>query len=57
MEWEVIEDRQHPGNWRFEAINREGDVEVYVTVFSGPCAEERAREYAAWKMGAERAAA
>jgi hypothetical protein len=57
MEWEVIEDRQHSGHWRVEAINRDGDGEVYVTVFSGPRSEERAREYASWKMGMGRAAA
>ena len=34
MDWEVIEDRNHPGDWRVEAINHEGDGEVYVTIES-----------------------
>jgi hypothetical protein len=33
--------------WRVEAITEEG--QVLVTLFSGPDAERRAREYAAWK--------
>jgi hypothetical protein len=46
MEYEVLEDQFFPGDWRVEAIGQEG--EVYVTNFSGPKAEQRAREYAAW---------
>lgn len=49
MDWEVIEDRQHPGDWRVEGINYKDDGEVYVTIFSGPDARERAEEYAVWK--------
>jgi len=56
MEWEVLEDRQYPGHWRVEAINHEGDGEVYVAVFSGPEAEQRAKEYAAWQAEVARAA-
>lgn len=56
MDWEVIEDRQHPGDWRVEAINHDGDGETYVTIFSGPSAQTRAEEYAAWKMEMARAA-
>ena len=56
MDWEVIEDRQHPGHWRVEAINHEGDGEVYVAIFSGPGARERAEEYAAWKVEMAKAA-
>ncbi len=56
MDWELIEDRHHPGDWRVEATNHEGDGEVYVTIFSGPSARERAEEYAAWKQGRMKAA-
>lgn len=56
MDWEIIEDRQHPGDWRVEAIDRNGDGVIYVAIFSGPHARERAEEYAAWKAGAVRAA-
>jgi hypothetical protein len=38
------------GEWVVEAINEEGDGEIYVTAFSGPQAKERAAEYAAWKQ-------
>lgn len=37
------------GEWVVEAINEEGDGEIYVTAFSGPEARQRADEYVAWK--------
>ena len=37
------------GEWVVEAINEEGDGEIYVTAFSGPDAKKRADEYVAWK--------
>ncbi len=49
MKYETVEDRQSPGDWRAEAVNDEGDGEVYVAIFTGPDAKERAQEYAAWK--------
>lgn len=49
MEYDVAPDRVYPGDWRVEAIDRDGDGEAYVTIFSGPQSEQRAREYAAWK--------
>ena len=48
MTYEVAESKNCAGEWRVEAINPEG--EVYVTLFSGPIAKERAKEYAAWKV-------
>lgn len=36
-----------------EAVNSDGDGGVDVTIFSGPSAEHRAREYARWKYGAQ----
>lgn len=50
MLYEVVKSKHCPGEWRVEAINPEGDGEVYVTLFSGPMAKERAKEYAAWKV-------
>lgn len=52
MNYEVVKDRTMLDTWRVEAINEQGDGEVYVTIFSGPDAEERAHEYADWKNGA-----
>lgn len=39
-----------PGVWRIEGIDYESDGEIYSVVFSGPNAEERAREYLSWKQ-------
>jgi hypothetical protein len=49
MEWECIEDRHHPGDWRVEAIDHDNEGQIYVAIFSGPEAQERAEEYAALK--------
>ena len=49
MKYEVLQDKKFPQDWRVEAIDFEGDGDCYVTVFGGPKAEQRAREYAAWK--------
>jgi hypothetical protein len=47
MHYEVVESRQYPGHWHAEAIDQDGAV--FVVVFSGPHAEQRAHEYANWK--------
>ncbi len=47
MHYEVVESKQYSGHWHVEAID--GDGRVFVVVFSGPSAEERAHEYASWK--------
>jgi hypothetical protein len=49
MDWECIEDKQNRGDWRVEAIDHENEGQVYVAIFSGPDARERAQEYAALK--------
>ena len=46
LNWEVIESRDLPGEWRAEAIGPEG--ECYLVRFFGPDAEVRARDYAQW---------
>jgi hypothetical protein len=43
MNWECVEDKVYPGEWRVEGIDDDGDI--YVTVFSGPRARERAEDY------------
>ena len=47
LRYEIAESRGYPGEWRAEAIG--SDREVYVVIFSGPDAKERAAEYAEWK--------
>jgi hypothetical protein len=51
MHYELVQDRSVLDTWRVEAVNDEGDGEVYVATFSGPNARERAEEYAHWKNG------
>ncbi len=53
MEWISIEDKKTPGDWRVEAIDHEHEGAVYVTIFSGPDAKERAKEYAGIKNAQE----
>jgi hypothetical protein len=55
LPYETIEDKLQPGDFRVEAINSEGDGEIYTAIFVGPDAEKRAKEYAAWKNGSQRA--
>jgi len=49
MKYEVFEDKVTPGLWCVEAIDYEGEGEVYVVIFSGPKSREMAEEYHAWK--------
>jgi hypothetical protein len=49
LHYEVVEDRLQPGDYRAEAINTEGDGEVFTAIFTGPDARIRAEEYAGWK--------
>jgi hypothetical protein len=51
MVYRVIRSANVPdeSEWRVEAINYDGDGEVYLAIFSGPSARERAEEYAAFK--------
>ena len=54
-QWEVLEDRNAPGDWRVERIAHGDDGTVDVVIFSGPRAETLAREYFAWKERERRA--
>ena len=49
MKWTVAADREFPNDWRVEAIE-EDSGDIFVAVFSGPDAEERAREYSVWQQ-------
>lgn len=47
--YEVVKSKQSPDRWHVEFIDHANEGECYVTVFTGPDAEERAREYARLK--------
>lgn len=49
MTHEVIQSNRDPGEWRVEAIDYESDGQIYVAIFTGPDARQRAHEYAEWK--------
>lgn len=49
MFWETVEHKNYPGEWVTEAIDYASEGEIYCALFSGPRAEERAKQYAAWK--------
>lgn len=51
MRYECVFSPRDAG-WVVEAINFDRDGEVYRTLFTGPEAEQRAREYAEWKQAA-----
>ncbi len=51
LQYEVFPDRDNPTDWRVEAIDsKAGDV--YIAIFAGPLARERATEYAKLKSSA-----
>jgi hypothetical protein len=52
----VFADKEFPNDWRVEAIERKSG-DIFVAVFSGPDAEQRAREYANWQESRQLAAA
>ena len=54
MEYEAFQDKQQAEDWRVEAIDYDSEGECYVTIFSGPGARKRAREYAEFKADMER---
>jgi hypothetical protein len=47
--FEVVPSKDVPREWRVEAVDHEDDGQIYVAIFSGPKAKERAEEYAALK--------
>jgi hypothetical protein len=44
-----MESKVVPFGWQAVGINRDAEGEVFVAIFVGPDARERAEEYAAWK--------
>ena len=55
MNYETFEDKnpEYAGCWRVEAIDFEGDGDCYVTLFSGPQSEKRAKRYGLWMNALE----
>lgn len=51
MNYEAFADKLDANSWRVEAIDFENEGVVYVSVFFGPRAKERAEEYAQWQNG------
>ena len=49
MQYEVARSAGMQDEWRVEATDYERDGVVYLTLFLGPDAEARAREYAEFK--------
>ncbi len=47
----VEERRNEPGVWTVEAIDIDGDGDIYQAFFAGRDAEKRAYEYARFKYG------
>lgn len=51
MRFEAVKSAHSDYEWRVEAIDFDSEGECYLAVFSGPKAQQRAEEYAAWKNG------
>lgn len=49
VRYEAFQDKADAETWRVEGIDYDNDGVVYVTLFLGPDAEKRAREYATFK--------
>ena len=50
VEYEVFVSRDAIADdeWRVEGIDYDSDGQIYVAIFCGPQAKERAKEYARW---------
>jgi hypothetical protein len=53
MDWSCFAEELYVGDWRVEGRDNENEGQVYVAIFSGPEARERAQEYADWKISKE----
>jgi hypothetical protein len=51
MKYRVYPAMSRPGDWVAGAVNLPGEGEIFLAIFSGPDAQKRAEEYAAWKSG------
>lgn len=54
MQFKTYPHEDNSGDWIVEAINPEGEGEIFTAIFSGPNAKARAEEYANWKQPRER---
>jgi hypothetical protein len=52
MQYEMVPANQLEDEWLVQAVNREGDGEMYSAVFYGQDSRERAKEYLDWKNAA-----
>ena len=53
MDWSCFAEELYVGDWRVEGRDHENEGQVYIAIFSGPKARERAQEYADWKISKE----
>ncbi len=44
----VSRDAVDDDEWRVEGIDYDNDGQIYLTIFSGPQAKKRAKDYARW---------
>jgi hypothetical protein len=51
--FDVKESPERLEDWVVGAVDYASEGEIYIAIFAGIEAEERAREYAAWKNGQE----
>ena len=49
MEWDIFKSEDGSGNWVVQAMDFDGDGEIYTVIFSDFDAKARAREYYNWK--------
>ena len=49
MEWDIFKSEDGSGNWVVQAMDFDGDGEIYTVTFSDCNAKARAREYYNWK--------
>ena len=52
MEWDLFKSEDGSGNWVVQAMNFDGEGEIYTVTFSDLDREARAREYYNWKTNA-----
>jgi hypothetical protein len=48
VRYEALQDRDNRSDWRVEGIDSQAG-DVYIAIFAGPLAEQRASEYADFK--------
>lgn len=55
MKYQAMESKEYPGDWTVGAVADppEGDGDIYLAIFSGPQAMERALEYEKFKNALE----